>query len=281
MDYRLRTPKALQGMDNKVRTLVLPIVLPTTYIFIAEGFLFFHQVEASAAVHCVNILICILLPILLGENPFLWQAFSLVSILRILNIGMPRFDPITLHWILLIYAPVIVVAFLMIKDENRKVTSYLKDLKMVLSPRSNVIGWKYYYMPLGVIIALILANFEFKVLGSIKLVPDLGLASLTLLLVAMVFFVGVGEELVFRYILQNRLQTSLGVLGAIILSSLIFAAMHSGYSSIQYATYVFFVSLLLGGLFYKTKSLAFVALIHGSLNFFLFSFLPYGHLLLF
>ena len=129
-----------------------------------------------------------------------------------------------------------------------------------------------------------LANIEFKILSlsipDLRLVPDLSLESLALLFVVMVFFVGLGEELVFRYILQARLEASLGAVGAILMASLVFSIMHSGYGSYIYMVYVFCVSLVLGILYYRTKSLAFVALVHGTLNFFLFSLLPFGYLIL-
>ena len=64
-------------------------------------------------------------------------------------------------------------------------------------------------------------------------------------------------------------------------ASVTFAAMHSGYQSGPYIAYVFLVAFLLGSLYYKTRSLALVSLIHGTLNFFLFSFLPFGYLVLF
>jgi len=52
--------------------------------------------------------------------------------------------------------------------------------------------------------------------------------------------------------------------------------MHSGYSSIPYLIFVFGVGLVLAYIYVKTRSLALVSLIHGFLNFFLFSFLPLG-----
>jgi membrane protease YdiL (CAAX protease family) len=67
----------------------------------------------------------------------------------------------------------------------------------------------------------------------------------------------------------------------IVISSIMFATMHSGYQSVPYLLYVFSVALFLGVSFYRTKSLAYVTLIHGVLNFFLFSFLPYGYLRIF
>ncbi len=126
-----------------------------------------------------------------------------------------------------------------------------------------------------------LSNVEFNVLGSIKLVNDLNLDSIALLFVVMVFFVGFGEELIFRRILQGGLETKIGLVGAIVLTSIIFAAMHSGYSSIPYSIYVFFVSLFLGYTYHRTDSLGLVSLMHGMINVFLFSFLPFGYLVLF
>jgi membrane protease YdiL (CAAX protease family) len=67
----------------------------------------------------------------------------------------------------------------------------------------------------------------------------------------------------------------------IVVASLVFAAMHSVYLSVEYLAYVFIVGLILGNAYQLTKSLGYVSLIHGSINFFLFSFLPYGYLRLF
>lgn len=265
--------------------MVLPVVVPLVMILLGETMLFVGNLEASIIVHLLNIMICVMTPILLKENPIIWQAFSLVSMLRILNLGMPKFASMTLYWIPMVYAPVILVAFLLIRDESFGARDYLRDLKKFFSTFSKAPGWKSYYLPIALVFSLLLANIEFKILSltisDLRMIPDLSLGNLVLLFVVMVFFVGLGEELIFRYVLQARLVGVLGAPMAIIVASLAFAAMHSGYQSIIYMVYVLMVAVILGVIFHKTKSLAFVTLIHGSLNFFLFSLLPFGHLVLF
>ncbi|HOL08444.1 MAG TPA: CPBP family intramembrane metalloprotease, partial [Methanomassiliicoccaceae archaeon] len=80
---------------------------------------------------------------------------------------------------------------------------------------------------------------------------------------------------------QVRMQAMVGIGASLIITFLTFAFMHSGYTSLIYMAYAFGISMVLGLLYDRTKSLALVALIHGMLNFFLFSFLPFGQLLLF
>lgn len=263
----------------------LSIAIPFGMIVIGEALLFNGDLEGSAIAHALNILLSVLIPILLKQNPIIWQAFSLVSLIRVLNLAMPTFHGLTLLWMPLIYGPILLVGFLMVRDETKRPLGYVYDLARFFRISPSAAGWKLYYLPFALIIAVIMANIEFLVLSQtipdLRLVPELSPEYLALLFVVMVFFVGLGEEVVFRYILQTRLQASVGVSAALIITSLTFAFMHSGYTSPIYMVYVFGISILLGLLYNRTKSLAFVALIHGALNFFLFSFLPFGHLLLF
>jgi membrane protease YdiL (CAAX protease family) len=265
--------------------MVLPIVMPMAMILLGEGFLFVGNFDACIILHLLNILVCVMVPLLMRENPIIWQCFSLVSMLRVLNLGMPKFTTMTLEWIPLIYAPVIVVAFLLIRDESLGFKDYVVKMRSFVCLSKERSGWKLYHLPLGLAFALLLANIEFNVLSmtipDLRMISDMSLENLAFLFVVMVFFVGLGEELVFRYLLQTRVQGTLGVLGAIAVSSIMFAVMHSGYQSLPYLIYVFVVALFLGVSFYRTKSLAYVTLIHGALNFFLFSFLPFGYLRLF
>lgn len=261
------------------------MVVPMAMILIGEAFLFFGNYDACIIIHLLNILLCVMMPIVMKESPIIWQSFSLISMLRVLNLGTPKFTTMTLYWIPLIYLPVIIVAYLLIRDESLGVRDYVNKLRTFFTLSNEVPGWKLYYLPLGLAVALFLANIEFNVLSmtikDLRMIPDLSLENLALLFVVMVFFVGLGEELIFRYILQTRLYGSIGIMGAIAVSSLMFATMHSGYQSPIYLVYVFSVAVLFGTLFYRTKSLALVTLLHGALNFFLFSFLPFGYLRIF
>jgi uncharacterized protein len=191
----------------------------------------------------------------------------------------------TILWIPLVYAPVILIGFLLVRDESLSWKDYLFKARKFFEVRREPSGWKLWYLPIGLLAAILLANLEFIVLSwtipDLRMIPELTVDNLALLFVVMVFFVGLGEEFVFRYILQARLEGATGTALAILITSMIFAVMHSGYHSMVYMGYVFMVSILLGLLYYRTKSLALVTLIHGSLNFFLFSFLPFGYLVWF
>jgi hypothetical protein len=126
------------------------------------------------------------------------------------------------------------------------------------------------------VIGLVLAFLEYAVLRPEALVPSMGIGDLILLLVVMVVCVGLGEELVFRAALQDSVKERYTPTIAILFSSFMFAIMHSGYESVPYLFYVFFVGLVLGIGYWRTRNLLFVAFIHGFINFFLFSFLPNG-----
>lgn len=91
----------------------------------------------------------------------------------------------------------------------------------------------------------------------------------------MVFFVGLTEELIFRSILQTRLEEVLGIKEALIVTAILFGFMHSGYGTFHEILYTGFVALFIGFAFYKTRSLPFVAVLHGFINVFLFGILPF------
>lgn len=263
----------------------LPVAVPMSFILLGEVFLFFRDLNSSIIVHLFNILLCVAIPLVMREDPLIWQSFSLVSMLRVMNLGMPTFATLTIYWMPLVYGPVILVAFLLLRDESLGWKDYLLKARKFFEVRVTASGWKLWYLPLGLVLSLVMANVEFKVLSlsmsDLRMVPDLEPGSLIALWIVMVFFVGLGEELVFRYVLQARLEGVLGVIGAIVLASITFAAMHAGYQSVVYIVYVFLVGALLGSLYHKTRSLALVSLVHGTLNFFLFSFLPFGFFVLF
>lgn len=257
----------------------LAILLPTAIIILAEALFYDHLAEASLELHLLNIFICIMFSIFLTKGQDLYVAFVMVSLLRVLNIGMPKFFSLSLWFFPFIYLPIIFTVFVMWYVENvpegKRLT--LRSIWLFLngSRVDEPSHFRWVYIPLAILIGLGMSFVEFYVLHPQALIPDLGALNMIALMVIMVFFVGLGEELVFRGILQTRMQERVGPLIAILFSALLFAIMHSGYSSLPYLFYVFGVGLLLGYLFFRTKNLLFVVLIHGFINFFLFSFLPY------
>jgi membrane protease YdiL (CAAX protease family) len=262
----------------------LDVVLPSVLIVIAEALYFTGNPQACLAVHGLNLLICILLPLALGLDMMLFQAFSLISLIRLVGLGMPVFFSLTLYNFVPVYAAAIVGAFVVL-GEGRAIREQANAVKDVLigtirKMRGNLRLWAI-FLVVGVLMAYLFSNIEYAIISPQALVPQIDLSYLLILGFIMLFFVGFGEELMFRAILQRRLQTRIGIWGGIVLASFLFAAMHSVYFSFVYLIYVFIVGMILGIAYYKTKSLGFVSLIHGSINIFLFSFLPYGYLRLF
>lgn len=263
------------------------LVVPFILILIAEIIFFTASTEHSEPfyedviiVHALNIIFCIAYPLIFKTESNLFQAYSLISVLRILNIGMPSFTIYTLQWIPLIYIPVILVAAFSILDEKFNFTMepgefpYRKIAKHYMEGLKN--GLKvWYFIPLGMIIGIILSLAEFSVLRNQPMIPDFSLGSFVLLFLVMYFCIGLGEELLFRSMLQGRIQTKLPPVVAIILASILFGMMHSGYANPIYMGYVFLVSLIFGFLYYRTSSLLLITVVHGTINFFLFSMWPY------
>jgi membrane protease YdiL (CAAX protease family) len=255
----------------------LAILLPTAIIILAEVLFYERLAEASLELHLLNIFICIMLSIFLAKGQELYLAFVMVSLLRVLNIGMPTFFSLSLWFFPFIYLPIIFTVFVIWYVDNvpegQRLT--LRSIWLFLngSRADEPSHFRWVFIPIAALIGLGMSFVEFFVLHPQALVPDLSALNLVALMVVMVLFVGLGEELVFRGILQTRVQERAGPVIAILFSSFLFAIMH--YSSLPYLIYVFGVGLLLGYSYYRTKNLLFVVLIHGFINFFLFSSLPY------
>lgn len=260
----------------------LDVILPSVLIAIAEALYFTGNTQACLAVHGLNVLVCILLPLaMLGWDIGLFQAFSLISLIRLVGLGMPVFFSLTLYNFIPVYAVAIVGAFVVL-GAGRAIKEQMKTVKDVFvgtmrKMRRNLTLWLT-FLVVGVLMGYLFSNIEYAIIRPSALVPEIDLFYLLVLGFIMLFFVGFGEELMFRAILQRRMQTRIGIWGGIVLTSVLFAAMHSVYFSYVYLVYVFIVGMILGIAYHRTKSLGFVALVHGSINFFLFSFLPYGYL---
>ncbi len=257
------------------RTVWASILIPTTTISIAEALFFIGDLEDTMFVHAINIVLCLIIPLLTSWDSRMFQVFAALSLLRLLNLGMPSFFDLTLYWLPLIYLPLIIIGVMMMLDDvpegtRRKTSSILFGSS---GPRPMALVKQTLA---AVIIGLFLATIEYAILGNDPMVPDASLESLLLLLGVMLLCVGFGEEMLFRGLLIGRGQEHIGLVGAILLSSLLFAVMHSGYSSGVYMIYVFLVSFVFGYIYHRTQSIYTVTVLHGTLNFFLFSLIPMG-----
>ena len=131
------------------------------------------------------------------------------------------------------------------------------------------------YLLIGVAIGIPVGVGEYFVIHPAPAFPTFEVKYLLRDMAYMFLFVGIGEELLFRGLLQRDLMKALGWKWGIILASLMFAVMHLTWRSIPELVFVFFVGLVLGCLYYKTKSLVAPIVLHGVGNVFLVAVMPY------
>ncbi len=127
---------------------------------------------------------------------------------------------------------------------------------------------------IGLFAVLIGVSLAFSVLGvesGQHAVVEQAQGNPTILLVmipASYVFVGPGEELLFRNVIQKRLYEHFGGRGAVVVASVIFGAVHFpayGWNPTNVVA-VFFLSLVLGTVFLRTKNLLIPAFVHGTFN---------------
>jgi membrane protease YdiL (CAAX protease family) len=194
----------------------------------------------------------------------IYQALLLLTIFRLVNFSMPVFFERNLYSFVFIYAPLAI-----------PITFATIHQKVVYEKKRDTLRRIWIYLPLSVLVGLAFGQAEYTIIGARELIPDLSSTNLLILIIIMVFIVGLAEELIFRSILQTSLEEFFGPAGGIFLASLLFGIMHSTYGTPYEMVYTFLVGGFLGYLFYRTRSLPLVVLIHGSMNVFLFGILPH------
>ena len=91
----------------------------------------------------------------------------------------------------------------------------------------------------------------------------------------MLFFVALGEEILFRAMIQRSLTVFMTPKSSIFWSALIFTSMHTIWRSIPELFFVFTAGLLLGAVYLKTGSLVGPIVIHTINNTILIAIMPY------
>ena len=124
-------------------------------------------------------------------------------------------------------------------------------------------------------IGAVLGTMEYSILRPAPAFPTFEVKYLLRDMIYMFLFVGLGEELLFRGLLQIDLMKVFGVKGGLILASLMFAIMHLTWRSLPELGFVFIAGLILGFLYWKTKNLALPIIVHGVNNVMLVAVLPY------
>jgi len=251
---------------SRIRKLRIFTGIPILCIIVAELLIFSGKIGVAVWVH-IGILIALSLSNMFikdQEIHKIHQALMLLPVLRLINLSMPVFFETTLYTFIFVYGPLAIpVGVLVIHQRN--------SLEKIGISMKNIVVYMILSIPIGFLLGL----GEYMTIKTGPLIPDLTFGNLLKLTIVMVFFVGLIEEVIFRSILQTTLEEALNVQEALLITSIMFGLMHSGYGTFYEILYTGFVGFIMGLAFYKTRSLPFIAVLHGFVNVFLFGILPY------
>lgn len=253
----LFTTSGKRGISFPSRSLLIPIA----GIVVSESFLFFGFTWYALAGHLLTLVGCVLAPLRFDHDLPMLQVFALVPVFRLVNLGMPVFFELTIYWFPLIYGPLIPAIYLIGKAEN---------------PISLSAGWKaaLLALPLAVPFSAALGAVEYSIIEPPALIPSGSVVDLLTIAVVMIFFVGFVEELLFRGVLQRALATRIGRWPALVLASVLFGLMHSGYGVPAELVFAGTIGFVFGLVYDWTDSIVLISVMHGVLNIFLFGVIP-------
>ncbi len=245
------------------------ILIPILLIITAEMLLYAGQMKAGVGLH---VFIILMLSLSLGwlrdsNVAGTFQVLTLLPLLRLLNISMPVFSETTLYLYIYIYTPLFFAAYLLLRHENLAIFQQRFSWEIV----TKVV----LYIFIAVLIGYAIAYGEDQIINAGNLISDLTFFSLLKLSFVMVVFVGFVEELIFRFLLQTKLENSFSRSGGLVLTALVFGVMHSGYGTLYEIAFVTLAGLVLGYMFQRTRSLFLVSLTHGLTNVILFGLMPF------
>jgi uncharacterized protein len=246
----------LRGIDRR-----LLVALPLSLVSIAELLIFVGRLRAAMMIHALNVVLLTLIAIYRADRIF--PILLLLPLFRLLNAAMPVFFSLTLYSYPLVYAPMFLPIYQIMKER-------------MLSFQEAGMTFKdfWLFLPLAVAVGLALGWGEYNVLRPAMILPDVSLKSVIILSLTMIIFVGVVEEFVFRSALQTILEEKIGSKAGLAIASIVFGLMHSGYRIPLELFYVCFAGLVFGLLFRFSRSLPTIALAHGITNLSLFLVAP-------
>ena len=231
-----------------------------------EIMIFLGQVYSGLVIHIINLQVITLFLIFekdSSEIKMIFQSLTLLLLMRIINLAMPQFFTMTLLWYPLTYGVMYIAVYSVIRNQEIS----FKELGINFE-RMHV------YLPAALLIGAAAALIEYNILNPLPLIENTRLSNVILISVVMFIFVATIEELIFRSILLTRLEKVLDPGIALILSSILFGIMHSGYGRMDEILFAAIFGIIIGYIFQKTRSFPFIMLIHGTANVLLFGILP-------
>ena len=242
------------------------IYLSILGIAIGEIMLFLDHIYIGLLINIINILIITSVLIFSdysSDEKNVLQSLILLILMRAINLAMPPLFENNLLWYILTYGVLFIPIYLIIKNQQISLNElgiHSKNLRV--------------YLPAALLIGIVFSYIEFLITDPAPLIESIQPLNIILLIAVMFIFVGGVEELIFRSILQTRLEKVFGITNSIFLSGLLFGIMHSVYGLFPEILFAILYGIIIGYIFEKTRSFPFILAIHGTANVFLFGIFP-------
>jgi membrane protease YdiL (CAAX protease family) len=234
------------------------------FIAIAESVTTFTNPVYGVSLHAVILFSLLTLSALrYSENPpsSLFLSLSLAPLIRIISLSLPLAYFPRYAWYLVAGLAVLLATVTLMRVEGlgfREVGVTLN--KPLMQAAVGLTG-----IPFGII--------EYHILRPEPLAVG-SLFENALLAIALIFFTGFAEELVFRGVMQRSAVEAFGWKTGVLGVNAVFSILHIGWLSILDVLFVFTIGLLFGFMTFKTGSIVGVSLSHGLTNVFLFLVMP-------
>lgn len=237
------------------------VALPSAAIAINELLIYLGFTEYALGGYLIVLVTLLIAPLKIRDELTVLRAFMLVPVFRLVNFGIPVLFELTLYWIPFVYLSFVPALYIVVRDQE------------LMTLDAGVIRPKLLALPLAIPLGFLLGSVEYYVLRPEALIPAWSVVQLVVLSLIMLL-VGFVEELLFRGVLQRTLQARLGQWLGLLLASLLFGLMHSGYQSIGEIGLAVVIGLVLGFVYDQVDSITLVAVTHATLNVFLFGVIP-------
>jgi len=238
-------------------------ILYVMLIAVAEALTTFTDPVYGVSLHAIILISLLVLSALRpsGNPSSLFLSLSLAPLIRIVSLSLPLAYFPRYAWYLVAGLAVLLAALTLMRVEGLG----FREVGVTLSSPLAQVAVGLTGIPFGIIEYYILRPEPLAV-GS--------LFENALLAVALIFFTGFAEELVFRGVMQRSAVEAFGWKAGLLGVSVVFSILHMGWLSTLDVLFVFTIGLFFGFIAFKTGSIIGVSLSHGLTNVILFLLMP-------
>ena len=233
-------------------------------IAVAEALTTFMDPVYGVSLHAIILISLLVLSALKssGNPSSLFLSLSLAPLIRIVSLSLPLAYFPRYAWYLVAGLAVLLAALTLMRVEGLG----FREVGVTFSSPLAQVAVGLTGIPFGII--------EYYILRPEPLAVGMPLTDIVLLAVALIFFTGFAEELVFRGVMQRSAVEAFGWKAGLLGVSVVFSILHMGWLSTLDVLFVFTIGLFFGFIAFKTGSIIGVSLSHGLTNVILFLLMP-------